>query len=275
MSALSIPTLELNKGVLMPVVGLGVYQVPPGRRTRETVRSALELGYRHVDTARIYGNERDVADGIRESGIPRREVFVTTKLWNSDHGYDAALRAFDESVKRLGGDPPDLYLIHFPVQRVRADSWRALTRLYEDRRVRAIGVSNYTVRHLEELLVSSPVVPVVNQVELHPFLVQSSLRAFCRKRGILVEAYSPLVKGERMEHPALKRIAATHGRTPAQVLVRFCIQHGLVAIPKSVRPERMAENASVFDFALSREDMTELDQLDEDYRTDWDPTSVP
>jgi len=275
MSALSIPTLELNKGVLMPVVGLGVYQVPPGRRTRETVRSALELGYRHVDTARIYGNERDVADGIRESGIPRREVFVTTKLWNSDHGYDAALRAFDESVKRLGGDPPDLYLIHFPVQRVRADSWRALTRLYEDRRVRAIGVSNYTVRHLEELLVSSPVVPVVNQVELHPFLVQSSLRAFCRKRGILVEAYSPLVKGERMEHPTLKRIAAAHGRTPAQVLIRFCIQHGLVAIPKSVRPERMAENASVFDFALSREDMTELDQLDEDYRTDWDPTSVP
>jgi len=275
MSALSIPTLELNKGVLMPVVGLGVYQVPPGRRTRETVRSALELGYRHVDTARIYGNERDVADGIRESGIPRREVFVTTKLWNSDHGYDAALRAFDESVKRLGGDPPDLYLIHFPVQRVRADSWRALTRLYEDRRIRAIGVSNYTVRHLEELLVSSPVVPVVNQVELHPFLVQSSLRAFCRKRGILVEAYSPLVKGERMEHPTLKRIAAAHGRTPAQVLIRFCIQHGLVAIPKSVRPERMAENASVFDFALSREDMTELDQLDEDYRTDWDPTSVP
>ena len=267
-------SVALNNGVMMPVLGLGVFQSTPGRETREAVAAALQLGYRHVDTARVYGNERDVAAGIAQSGVARREVFVTTKLWNADQGYDVALRAFDASEERLGG-PPDLYLVHFPVERVRKDSWRALTRLLEEKRVRAIGVSNYTMRHLEELLGESPVVPAVNQVEFHPFLFQRELLAFCRAKGIQLEAYAPLVKGQRMDHPALRRIAAAHGKTPAQVLVRWCIEHEVVVIPKSVRRARIEENAQVFDFALAPEEVAELDALDEGYRTSWDPTHVP
>lgn len=268
-------SVTLNNGVTMPILGLGVYLSPPGEASREAVKSALELGYRHVDTARAYGNERDVAAGIAESGVPRGEVFVTTKLWNSDQGYDSALRAFEQSEARLGGARIDLYLIHFPVERVRRESWRALTRLHEEGRVRAVGVSNYTVRHLKELLGESPAVPAVNQVEFHPFLFQRELLAFCRSHLIQLEAYAPLVKAQRMEHPVIRRIAAAHDRTPAQVLVRWCIEHEVVVIPKSIRRERIEENAQVFDFALSPEEVGALDALDEGFRTSWDPTSVP
>jgi methylglyoxal/glyoxal reductase len=268
------PTKTLNNGVAVPVLGLGVYESPTGRVTREAVRAALEAGYRHIDTARIYGNERDVAEGIRESGVARRDVFVTTKLWNSDQGYDSALRAFDRSVERLGGIPPDLYLVHFPVERVRRESWRALTRLYEEKRVRAIGVSNYTVRHLEELLGESAITPAVNQVELNPFLGQAELRAFCASRQIAIVAYAPLVKAERLDHPVLARVARAHERTSAQVLLRWCLEHDLVAIPKSVRRERIVENARVFDFELSAAELSLLDGLDEGYRTSWDPSEV-
>jgi len=274
MSAPLDRSVTLPGGVRMPILGLGVFQSPPGKVTREAVKAALELGYRHVDTARVYGNERDVAAAIAESGLARAEVFVTTKLWNSDQGYDAALAAFEKSVDRLGG-PPDLYLIHFPVAGTRMESWRALVHLLEERRVRAIGVSNYTVRHLEELLAESPVVPAVNQVEIHPFLYQRELLAFCRSKGIQLEAYAPLVKGQRMDDPVLRRIAAAHGKTPAQVLVRWCIEHEVVAIPKSVRRERIAENAQVLDFSLAPEEVAALDALDEGFRTSWDPTDVP
>jgi methylglyoxal/glyoxal reductase len=267
-------SVTLNNGVAMPILGLGVFQSRPGAETREAVAAALAIGYRHVDTARVYGNERDVAAGIVASAVPRGEVFVTTKLWNTDHGYDAALRAFDASEARLGG-PPDLYLVHFPVERLRRDTWRALGRLYADKRVRAVGVSNFTIRHLEELLGDGGVVPAVNQVEFHPFLFQRELLAYCGANGIQLEAYAPLVKAQKMDHPVLQRVAAAHAKTPAQVLVRWAIEHEVVVIPKSVQHTRIEENAQVFEFSLTPDELAALDALDEGYRTSWDPSGVP
>ncbi len=268
-------TLPLRGGVEIPVLGLGVYQSRPGEETREAVRAALELGYRHVDTARAYGNERDVAEGIAASGVPRDEVFLTTKLWNSDHGYDETLRACDASLARLGTDRVDLYLVHWPVQKLRHATWQAMERLRADGKARAIGVSNYTIRHLEELLARAKEPPSVNQVELHPFLAQRELVSWCTGQGIVVEAYAPLVKARRMDHPVLRSVAAKHGRTPAQVLVRWALEHGRVVIPKSVHRERIRENADVFGFALDRHDLAALDAVDEGYRTSWDPTDAP
>lgn len=268
-------TVPLRGGAEIPILGLGVYQSRPGAETRSAVRAALEVGYRHVDTARVYGNERDVAAGLADSGVPRPEVFVTTKLWNADHGYDAALRACDESLARLGMERVDLYLVHWPVEGIRQDTWRAMERIRADGKARAIGVSNYTVRHLEELLAAAKDPPAVNQVEFHPFLFQRELLAFCERHGIRLEGYAPLAKGQRMDHSVVVRVARKHGRTPAQVLVRWSIQHGVIAIPKSVHPARIRENADVFSFELSPEDMQALDALDEGLRTSWDPTDVP
>jgi diketogulonate reductase-like aldo/keto reductase len=268
-------TLTLRRGVEIPRLGLGVYQSRPGMETREAVRMALEAGYRHVDTARAYGNEEDVAAGIERAGVPRREVFLTTKLWNTDHGYDATLRACDASLARLRVEQVDLYLIHWPVQGLRRDTWSAMERLLADGKARAIGVSNYTIRHLEELLAGAKEPPAVNQVELHPFLAQRELVEYCARHGIATEAYAPLVKARRMEHPAVRRVAERHGRTPAQVLVRWALQRGYVVIPKSVHRERIEENANVYGFSLGTEDIEELDRLDEGYRTSWDPTDAP
>jgi diketogulonate reductase-like aldo/keto reductase len=268
-------TATLRNGVRIPLLGLGVYRSRPGAETREAVRAALALGIRHVDTARAYDNEEDVADGIAASGVPRAEVFVTTKLWNSDHGYDETLRACDASLARLRTDWIDLYLVHWPVQRVRHDTWRAMERILAEGKARAIGVSNYTVAHMHELLARANEPPSVNQVELHPFLAQPELRRFCESHGIAVEAYAPLVKARRMDDPVLQRVARRHGRTPAQVLVRWSLEHGLVAIPKSTRAERIRENADVFGFSLAADDLAALDGLDEEYRTSWDPTHAP
>jgi diketogulonate reductase-like aldo/keto reductase len=268
-------TVSLRGGVEIPALGLGVYQSRPGAETREAVRAALRLGYRHVDTARAYGNEEDVAAAIDGSGLARSEVFITTKLWNSDHGYDETLRACDASLARLGTDRVDLFLVHWPVQQLRHATWQAMERILADGKARAIGVSNYTVRHLEELLGRAKEAPAVNQVELHPFLAQPQLVGFCRKHGIAVEAYAPLVKARRMAHPVLQQVAAKHRKTPAQVLVRWSLEHGLIALPKSVHPERIRENAEVFDFALGDDDRALLDALDEGYRTSWDPTDAP
>lgn len=268
-------TFTLRGGVEIPVLGLGVYQSRPGSETREAVKAALELGYRHVDTAKVYGNERDVAQGIAQSGVSRDEIFITTKLWNADHGYDATLKACNQSLARLDTDRIDLYLVHWPVEGLRHDTWRAMERLLEERRVRAIGVSNYTVRHLEELLARCKHPPAVNQVELHPFLQQRELRTFCAKHEIRLEAYAPLVKAQRMDHPAVVKVAAKHGRTPAQVLVRWGLEHGAVSIPKSVRKERLRENRDVFGFALDADDLAALDGIDEVVRTSWDPTDAP
>jgi diketogulonate reductase-like aldo/keto reductase len=268
-------TVALRGGVDIPALGLGVYQSRPGAETREAVRAALEAGYRHVDTARAYGNERDVAEGIAASGVPRADVFLTTKLWNSEHGYDETLRACDASLARLGVERVDLYLVHWPVEGLRHHTWRAMERLRAEGKARAIGVSNYTIRHLEELLRAAREPPAVNQVELHPFLSQPELVEWCAAQGIVIEAYAPIVKARRMDHPVLRRIASKHARTPAQVLVRWGLQRGFVVIPKSVRRERIEENADVFGFALDPVDMATLDGLDEGYRTSWDPTDAP
>jgi len=268
-------TVPISEGVEIPILGLGVYQSRPGQETYDAVRAALEAGYRHVDTARVYGNERDVGRAVRDSGVPRDQVFVTTKLWNADHGFDQALRACDQSLARLGMDRVDLYLVHWPVEGRRAETWRAMERVLADGKARAIGVSNYTIRHLEELHSTAKVPPAVNQVEFHPFLFQRDLLDHCRRRGIRLEAYAPLVKAQRMEHPVLVRVARKHRKTPAQVLIRWCLEHEVVVIPKSVRPERIRENLGVFDFSLDAADLAELDGLDEGYRTSWDPTPVP
>ena len=270
-------TIRLNNGVEIPRLGLGVYRAAAGAETRNAVLWALEAGYRHVDTAAAYGNEADVGRAIRESGIPRANVFVTTKLWNDDHGYDAALAAFDASLERLGFDYVDLYLIHWPVPELRLESWRALERLYEEGRARAIGVSNYMVQHLEELLAHCTVVPAVNQIELTPWSwrTRRDVVELCRAHGIALEAYSPLTKGRRLDDPVLRTVAERVGRTPAQVLIRWALQRDLIVIPKSANRGRIRENADVFDFTLSPADMERLEALDEGLVTGWDPTSAP
>ncbi len=268
-------TVKLNNDVRMPILGLGVYQSPPGRVTRNAVNFALRVGYRHVDTARIYGNEADVGEAVRESGVPRGDLFIATKLWNSDQGYDSTLRACEASLKRLGLDYLDLYLVHFPVTDVRKESWKAMEALLKKGRCRAIGVSNFTLRHLEELIEESHVIPFVNQIEFHPFLYQKELLKYCQRKGIQVEAYSPLARGERLKHPRITSLATKYSKTPAQLMIRWGIQHGLVVIPKSTREERIRENSQVFDFDISDDDMRSLDSLNEDLRLNWDPTNVP
>ena len=251
-----------------------MYRSPKGRKSFSTVLYALQFGYRHVDTAALYKNEREVGEAVKESGIPRNQIFVTTKLWNDDHGYDKALRAFDKSMKELNLDTIDLYLIHWPVTAKRKDSWKALQKIYQEGRCRSIGVSNYLIRHLEELLSETDVVPVVNQVEFSPFLYQKELLEYCRSKNILLEAYSPITKGKRLNDVSLIKIANKYHKTSAQILIRWGLQHDLVVLVKSNRVERIKENGSVFDFEIAAEDMRFLDSLNENYRSSWDPTNV-
>jgi diketogulonate reductase-like aldo/keto reductase len=267
-------TLQMNNGVRIPRLGLGMYRSPKGQKSFSTVSYALQFGYRHVDTAALYYNEREVGEAVRESGIPREQIFVTTKLWNDDHGYDKALRAFDKSMKELNLETIDLYLIHWPVIGKRKESWKALQKIYKEGRCRSIGVSNYLIRHLEELLSETEVVPSVNQVEFSPFLYQKELLEYCRSKTILLEAYSPITKGKRLNDANVVKIANNYGKTPAQILIRWALQHDLVVLVKSNRVERIEENGSVFDFEISTEDMKFLDSLDENYRTSWDPSNV-
>lgn len=261
----------------IPAIGLGVYKSEPGPATRQAVAEALRRGYRHIDTASIYNNEADVGDAIAASGLDRSEVFITTKLWNEDHGYDNTLAAFDRSLDQLSLDYVDLYLIHWPVPELRLDTWRALERLTLDGRVRDIGVSNYMARHLTEVLENAAVVPAVNQIELSPYNYRSRLEiiGLCHQQGIVVEAYSPLTKGRKLGDPALTDIGMHYGKTPAQVLIRWGLQKGFVVLPKSINPDRIAENIAVFDFTISDDDMDRLDALDVGLATGWDPTSAP
>jgi len=275
MQATVEPLARLNNGVMIPRLGLGVYQSPPGQVTQKAVEYALKIGYRHIDTARIYNNESDVGAALRNRGINREDVFITTKLWNSDHGYETALKACDASLKRLGLKYLDLYLIHWPVPEIRNESWRALAQLLKDGKCRSIGVSNYTIQHLTELLEDAEVVPMVNQVEFSPFLYQKQLLEYCEKNKIQLEAYSPLTQGQKLNDPRIQQIAKKHNKTPAQVLIRWSLQHNLVTIPKSVREERIKENSQVFDYNLTTEDMQILDSLDESFRNSWDPTNMP
>jgi diketogulonate reductase-like aldo/keto reductase len=267
--------IPLNNGSRIPQVGLGVWQTPRGGGTRGAVAAAIRAGYRHVDTARVYGNEEDVGVAILGSGVSRDELFVTTKLWNSDQGYDSALRAFDASLSRLGLEYVDLYLIHWPVPGKRLESWRALETIAADGRARAIGVSNFLCPHLEELLSRARIRPAVNQIELSPFLQRRDATAFCKAEGIVVEAYSPLTRGKRLDHPVVVSIAQSARRSAAQVLLRWGIQKGVVVLPKSTQPPRIEENCAIFDFELDASSMEELDGLEEGLVTGWDPAKQP
>ena len=266
--------VALNNGVEIPWLGFGVFQAAPGDDTVASVGHALRTGYRHIDTAAFYENEADVGAAIAESGIPRDEIFVTTKVWNTDQGYDSTLRAFDVSVRKLGLDVVDLYLVHWPVPELYTDTWKALEKLYADGRVRAIGVSNFLEHHLETIMSRFEIVPTVNQVEFHPRLLQTELRHFCRKHRIQYEAWSPLMRGKILDSDVLTGIAASHGKTPAQVLLRWDLQHEVVTIPKSVHPERIEENAGIFDFELSEEDMRAIDALDQNRRIGPHPDEI-
>lgn len=269
-------TVTMRTRRAIPAIGLGVYKSEPGPVTRRAVEQALAEGYRHIDTASIYNNEADVGDAIAASGLDRGDVFVTTKLWNEDHGYDKALAAFDRSLDLLGLDYVDLYLIHWPVADVRLDTWSALERLTMDGRVRDIGVSNYMAPHLQEILDSAAVVPAVNQIEMSPYNYRSRQETvnLCNQHGIVVEAYSPLTKGRKLGDPALSEIAEPYGKSPAQVLIRWALDKGFVVLPKSINPGRIAENFAVFDFSLTDVDMERLDALDEGLATGWDPTDA-
>lgn len=269
-------TLTMRTNRSIPSIGLGVFQATPGVTTQRAVLDALEAGYRHIDTAAIYGNEADVGDAIAESRLDRSEIFVTTKLWNDDHGYDKTMRAFDRSLDLLGLDYVDLYLIHWPVPVLRLDTWRALERLTLDGRVRDIGVSNYLARHIDEILESAPVVPAVNQIELSPYNFGTRLETVekCRENGILLEAYSPLTKGRKLDDPTLIEIGTGYNKSPAQILIRWGLEHGFVVLPKSVNTQRIAENFDVFDFALTEGEMERLNALDEGLVTGWDPADV-
>ena len=263
--------LQLNSGARIPQVGLGVWQA--GGATKKAVLAALAAGYRHVDTAAIYGNEAPVGAAIAESGLPREQVFVTTKLWNQEQGYDRALRAFDASLKRLGLDYVDLYLIHWPVPELRLESWRALEQLHADKRARSVGVSNFLVPHLRELTGAAKLLPAVNQIELTPFLQRSDTVALCQELGITLEAYSPLTRGKRLDHPVLVELAQQAQRSPAQVLLRWGIQRGFVILPKAVKPPHIEQNAMLFDFSLDDSAMQQLNALEEGLVTGWNPES--
>jgi diketogulonate reductase-like aldo/keto reductase len=264
--------LELNDGHLVPQLGLGVWLIREGPAAEAAVVAALEAGYRHIDTAWFYGNEQSVGAAIRASGIPRENVFVTTKLWNSEH--QDPERSLDKSLGKLGFDYVDLYLIHYPVPE-RRRSWRVLEALRRKGKARSIGVSNFTIRHLTELLAESETVPAVNQVELHPYLYQRELIDFCAAKRIAVEAYSPLTHGQRLKDRKLVAVANRYSKSPAQVLIRWALQHDMIVIPKSVDRNRIFENADVFDFEITPEGMRLLDSFNEDLRTCWDPTDAP
>ncbi|RSD10689.1 aldo/keto reductase [Amycolatopsis eburnea] len=271
----SVPVIELNNGVRMPQLGYGVFQVPDDE-TATAVKAALDAGYRSIDTAAVYGNEKGVGQAIAESGLSRDELFVTTKLWNSAQGYDSTLKAFDESMAKLGLEQLDLYLIHWPTpQRDKyLDTWKAFEKLYADGRVRAIGVSNFQPAHLERLMDASDVVPAVNQIELHPYLQQQEVREFDAKHGIATEAWSPLAKGgSLLGDPVVAELAVKHSRTPAQIVLRWHLQLGNVVIPKSVTPARIAENFDLFGFTLTEEELDSLSPLDRGERTGPDPDS--
>lgn len=273
LNSISRSHLLTNQKNSVPVLGLGVWKSKP-KECYSAVKAAIEFGYRHIDTAAIYGNESEVGEAIRDSGIPRADLFIVTKLWNADQGYDQAQVAVDKSLQKLGLEYVDMYLIHFPVSGKRNDSWRALEKIKESGKAKSIGVSNFMVNHLEELLENTSILPAMNQVEFHPFLNDKKLDEYCQNKGILLEAYSPLAHGKKLEDPKVTDLSKKYGKTNAQILIRWGLQKGFVVIPKSVNPLRIAENGNVFDFQISKEDMTEMEDWNENFRTCWDPTEI-
>jgi diketogulonate reductase-like aldo/keto reductase len=267
-------TTTLNNGVKMPWMGLGVFKVTEGEEVIQSVKAAIKNGYISIDTAAIYGNEEGVGQAIKESGVPREELFITTKLWNSEQGYESTLAAFETSMNKLGLDYLDLYLIHWPGKDKYKETWKAFEKLYKDGRVRAIGVSNFLVHHLEDLLSSAEIKPMVNQVEFHPHLTQKELLAFCKNEGIQLEAWSPLKQGQLLSEPVLEDLAHKYNKSIAQVILRWDLQHGVVTIPKSIKEHRIIENANIFDFELSAEDMEKIDGLNQDSRAGSHPDTM-
>lgn len=266
-------TTTLHNGVKMPWFGLGVFKVKEGSEVVEAVKAAIKNGYISIDTAAIYQNEEGVGQGIKESGVPRDSLFVTSKVWNSDQGYESTLNAFETSLQKLGMDYLDLYLIHWPGKDSAKykDTWRALEKLYKDGRVRAIGVSNFHVHHLEDLIADSEIKPMVNQVEYHPHLAQLELREYCKKQGIQLEAWSPLKQGQLLSEPTIMAIAEKYQKSPAQIILRWDLQNEVVTIPKSIKEHRIIENADIFDFELSTDDMEKINGLNKNERVGSNP----
>ncbi|MDP4104280.1 MAG: aldo/keto reductase [Bacillota bacterium] len=269
-------TTTLHNGVKMPWFGLGVYKAQEGEEVIQAVKAAIKNGYIAIDTAALYQNEAGVGQAIKEAGVPREELFITTKVWNNDQGYDSTLKAFETSLDKLQLDYLDLYLIHWPGpdKYKYRETWRALEKLYKDGRVRAIGVSNFQIHHLEDLIAYSEIKPMVNQVELHPSLNQASLREFCKKEGIQIEAWSPLKRGKLFSDPTLIKIGQKYNKSVAQVILRWDLQNEIVTIPKSIKEERIIANAEIFDFALSAEDMEKINSLNKDERVGPDPDTM-
>ncbi|WP_129727019.1 aldo/keto reductase [Ectobacillus funiculus] len=268
-------TTTLHNGVKMPWFGLGVFKVEEGPELVHAVKAAIKHGYRSIDTAAIYGNEEGVGQAIREGladvGLSREDLFVTSKVWNADQGYETTLTAFETSLEKLGLDYLDLYLIHWPVEGKYKETWRALEALYKAGRIRAIGVSNFQIHHLQDLLKEAEIKPMINQVEYHPRLTQVELQMFCKEQGVQLEAWSPLMQGQLLDQPELQEIASQHGKSIAQVILRWDLQHGVVTIPKSIKEHRIIENAAIFDFELTAEDMDRIDALNQNHRVGPDP----
>ncbi|MGF7534197.1 glyoxal/methylglyoxal reductase [Bacillus mexicanus] len=267
-------TVKLHNGVEMPWFGLGVFKVENGSEATESVKAAIKNGYRSIDTAAVYQNEEGVGIGIKESGVAREELFITSKVWNEDQGYEKTLAAFEKSLERLQLDYLDLYLIHWPGKDKYKDTWRALEKLYKDGKIRAIGVSNFQVHHLEELLKDAEIKPMVNQVEFHPRLTQKEVRDYCKANGIQMEAWSPLMQGQLLDNEVIAQIAEKHNKSVAQVILRWDLQHEVITIPKSIKEHRIIENADIFDFELSQEDMDKIDALNKDERVGPDPDEL-
>lgn len=271
----NIPMWKLNNGIDIPSVGYGVFKVKDGDEVYSSVLEALKAGYRLIDTAAIYGNEEGVGRALKDSGIPREEIFLTTKLWNSDQGYDKAFKAFETSLKKLDTDYVDLYLVHWPGKDKYVESYKALEKLLEEKKVRAIGVCNFNIHHLETLMAETKIIPAINQIELHPLMNQKPIRDFCKERGILVEAWGPLMQGkEDLAAPTLVALGEKYGKTPAQIILRWHFQNGVLAIPKSVTPSRIKENISIFDFELKEEDMKKVDEMNINKRLSSDPETM-
>jgi methylglyoxal/glyoxal reductase len=268
-------TTTLNNGVKMPWFGIGVFKVEEGPELVNAVKFAIKHGYRSIDTAAIYGNEESVGqaiqEGLQETGITREELFVTSKVWNADLGYESTITAYESSLKKLGLDYLDLYLIHWPVVGKYKEAWRALETLYKEGKVKAIGVSNFQVHHLEELMKDAQVKPMINQVEYHPRLTQKVVKAFCQKHGIQLEAWSPLMQGQLLDNPLLQTIATKYNKSIAQVILRWDLQNGVVTIPKSTKEHRIVENANIFDFELTQEEIEQITSMNQNHRVGPDP----
>ena len=272
---MNVPDITLNNSAKIPQVGLGTWMMKDQKECKQAVEWAIDAGYRHFDTAQIYENEEFVGEALKNCNVPRKDLFITTKIWNDNQWWDDLIPSLDESLKKLQTDYVDLLLLHFPVTETRGPAWRKMEEVFKSGKAKSIGVSNYTIKHLEELLEQCEVKPVVNQVELHVFLQQPELVEYCQKKGIAVEAYSPLVHGHGLNDPVLQVIGKKHDKSVAQIMLRWCVQQDWIILPKSVHNERITENIDVFNFKLDEDDLSKIKELEKNFRTCWDPTHVP